>query len=205
MNKFARFAPHVTGARRTLKSQWPLRRQRGLFKLALRTGQHLWQSHPSSRAGQVCGTRCVRLCSASLGSHGAVPGWHEITLPSAPASAVELHVLPASWQEAWRTFLVLLGRAKCFKVFQNEPAAGCQMLFLICVIRTVVIYLQFGCISYGKSGEQLWSFPFKFFLCSVGDGRIDDQGASKRHNWPQALLLVFSPVGPFSFGCGGFS
>lgn len=69
-----------------------------------------------------------------------------------------------------------LGKAESFKVFRNEPAAGCQMLFLICGIRTVVLYLQFSYVSYGKSGEQLWSFPFKFFLCSVGDGRIDDQG-----------------------------
>lgn len=61
----------------------------------------------------------------------------------------------ASPQEAWRTFLVLLGKAESFKVFRNEPAAGCQMLFLICGIRTVVLYLQFSYVSYGKSGEQL--------------------------------------------------
>lgn len=110
----------------------------------------------------------------------------------------------ASRQETWRTFLVLLGRAECFKVFHNEPAAGCQMLFLICVLRTVVIYLQFGYVSYGKSGEQLWSFSFRFFFCSIGDGRINDHGASKRH-WHKALLLVFSSVRPFSFDFGGFS
>lgn len=102
-----------------------------------------------SRAG--VGASCVCLCSASLGSHGAVPGWQEIlTLCCSLCCGL---ALAASQQEAWRTFLVLLGRAE--RVFQNEPAAGCQMLFLICVIRTVVIYLQLGYDPYGKSGEQL--------------------------------------------------
>lgn len=136
-----------------------------------------------SRAGVWC-----QLCVSLLCFLGEP--WGSARLAGNPHSLCCGLAHAASQQEAWRTFLVLLGRAESFKVFQNEPAAGCQMLFLICVIRTVVIYLQLGYDPYGKSGEQLWSFPFKFFLCSVGNGIIDDQGASKRHSY---LLCLFVP------------
>lgn len=78
-----RFAPHLADAHRTLKPQRPGRRQRWHLKLKLEEDCISHRSHLSwHSSAEVRGASCVCHCSASLGSHGAVPDWHKTILPS---------------------------------------------------------------------------------------------------------------------------